>query len=125
VRGDLTGRQEYKGYEIKLQLYGKIIKIICENVNISDGYHLEELYDHRVTLFIALCRILMRSLNVHINQRGALSAMQTALFDGWFIMGINRTGKISPPSLPRPLKKPASLKRSIATEWTVIHHKMC
>ena len=35
------------------------IKIETDEVEISDGYHtFTELYEHRITLFIALCRIL-------------------------------------------------------------------
>ncbi len=54
-----------------------------------DGYHtFDELYEHRITLFIALCR--------HIVERGMFLVWKSKLhndgtsFDGWFILGINK-----------------------------------
>jgi hypothetical protein len=45
---------------------------------ISDGYHtFGELYEHRIALFIALCRF-----NAHY-------CFRTPEKDGWFILGIN------------------------------------
>lgn len=51
---------------------------------ISDGYHsFGELYEHRVTLFIALCRHYkkFRVWRSKLHHDGSS-------FDGWFIMGI-------------------------------------
>lgn len=50
----------------------KTIKITIDGVDktglISDGYHtFDELYDHRITLFIALCRQLVNKKLEHTN----------------------------------------------------------
>lgn len=51
---------------------------------VSDGYHtFNELYDHRTTLFIALCRV----LRTHRVWRSKLHD-DGSMFDGWFILGI-------------------------------------
>lgn len=54
---------------------------------ISDGYHtFKELYDHRIEIFIALCR--------EINQHSPFKVWKTRLhsdgssFEGWFVLGI-------------------------------------
>jgi hypothetical protein len=68
--------------ELKLNL-----KDIADKVEISDGYHtFDELYDHRITLFIALCAIerLMTDTPVW---KSKLHSDGTS-FDGWFILGM-------------------------------------
>jgi hypothetical protein len=54
--------------------------------HISDGYHtFDELYDHRITLFVALARMF---------QKGEFPVWRSKLhadgssFDGWFVLGI-------------------------------------
>lgn len=55
--------------------------------HLSDGYHtFDELYDHRITLFIALCKQL--EMNCEYVWRSTLHSDGSA-FDGWFIMGIH------------------------------------
>lgn len=50
----------------------------------SDGYHtFNELYDHRIALFIALCRQLGDEV-----WRSRLHSDGTG-FEGWFVLGIN------------------------------------
>lgn len=58
-----------------------------ETGKISDGYHtFDELYDHRITLWIALCRIL--------EKYGPLRAWRSKLhsdgtgFPSWFVLGL-------------------------------------
>jgi hypothetical protein len=71
-----------------------------ENMDASDGYHsFDELYDHRFTLFIALCKQLRTKVNAD-NINGVQMAdigreiwrsklhSDGSVFDGWFIMGI-------------------------------------
>lgn len=54
----------------------------------SDGYHtFDELYDHRVTLFIALCAALASRLAHGAIWRSKLHSDGSA-FDGWFVMGL-------------------------------------
>lgn len=62
-------------------------------LTVSDGSHtFEELYEHRNTLFIALCRALFR----WVPQHGTLAPSvwrsklhnDGSMYDGWFVMGI-------------------------------------
>lgn len=57
----------------------------------SDGYHtFNELYEHRATLFIALCsEIDARTSTGEYVWRSRLHSDGT-MFDGWFVMGIGR-----------------------------------
>ena len=65
-----------------------VVLKIPEGVDVSDGYHtFAELYDHRITLFIALCRELDRVRPTGEVWRSKLHSDGTG-FDGWFIMGI-------------------------------------
>lgn len=71
--------------------------------SVSDGYHtFDELYDHRITLFIALCRQLeqRRDIGEEIVPGQVVEITRTfdvwrskthhdgTSWDGWFIMGI-------------------------------------
>lgn len=56
--------------------------------SISDGYHtFDELYEHRIVLYIALCRI------CQIETRRAVWCSKKhsdgTVWDGWFLLGIN------------------------------------
>jgi hypothetical protein len=57
---------------------------------ISDGYHtFDELYEHRIALFIALCRIFIDATeNPALVWRSKLHADGT-MFEGWFILGMD------------------------------------
>ena len=58
--------------------------------SISDGYHtFNELYDHRITLFIALCSFVATYDDIRQVWRSKLHSDGTSL-DGWFVMGINK-----------------------------------
>ena len=57
---------------------------------ISDGYHtFDELYEHRVTLWIALCRTKAAIIREAWNPvwRSKLHSDGTC-FDGWFVLGM-------------------------------------
>ncbi len=59
------------------------IKIPCETNEVSDGYHtFGELYDHRITLYIALCRAWSG-----LAWRSRLHSDGSKL-DGWFVLGL-------------------------------------
>ena len=59
-------------------------RVVTEDT--SDGYHtFKELYEHRITLYIALCK----SLNNGNVWRSKLHS-DSSSFDGWFILGIWR-----------------------------------
>lgn len=56
----------------------------------SDGYHtFDQLYDHRITLFIALCSEVDARTPTGFVWRSKLHSDGT-MFPGWFIMGIGR-----------------------------------
>ena len=61
-------------------------KVIVET-SLSDT--LNTLYDHRNTLYIALCRTLSKHLNHYIWRSKKHSDKKTE--DGWFILGINES----------------------------------
>lgn len=60
----------------------------------SDGYHtFEELYDHRITLFIALCR-LISNINyaegeIHKVWRSKVNG-DGSIWEGLFVLGVNK-----------------------------------
>lgn len=66
---------------------------------ISDGYHtFDELYDHRITLFIALCRTIQKHFDQETEDdeeaqkdrpvwRSKLHSDGSS-FDGWFVLGV-------------------------------------
>ena len=81
---------------------GKIDKAYFsgKNLIISDGYHtFDELYDHRLTLFITLCQFLVNYNKLidegkyvaykRIPWRSKLHA-DGSEYKGWFVMGINK-----------------------------------
>lgn len=68
---------------------------VIENARItgetSDGYHtFNELYDHRITLFIALCRVVRSRVPYESRTpvwRSKLHSDGTAI-EGWYVLGI-------------------------------------
>lgn len=77
---------------LKIPAKNDLIRAEGENLEVSDGYHtFDELYDHRVTLFIALCEVLMAGgfYKNPVVWRSKLHADGSS-YDGWFIMGINK-----------------------------------
>ena len=58
-----------------------------ENLEVSDGYHtFDELYEHRIILFIALCKQYTRATGFR-PWRSKLHADGSS-FEGWFILGL-------------------------------------
>lgn len=76
----------------------KLIIPIRDVGKVSDGYHtFDELYEHRIILFIALCRLLSRQEKaIGYVQSGDGFVWRSKLhtdgssWKGWFIMGINK-----------------------------------
>ena len=78
------------------------LKEIESKVEISDGYHtFDELYDHRITLYIALCKKLQNWLYLPGIRNMAKDGYDKKVwrskthsdgskYYGWFILGINR-----------------------------------
>ena len=61
-----------------------------ENMDASDGYHtFGELYEHRIALFIALCRT-YADTHFPIEVWRSKLHFDGSSFDGWFIMGIRK-----------------------------------
>lgn len=85
-------------YEDSLRVIEGVNNVIknsgIDTNKVSDGYHtFGELYEHRVELFITLCRVLgyIQEYDVFI-WKSKLHHDGTS-FDGWFIMGIgDRSG---------------------------------
>lgn len=68
-----------------------------ESMHVSDGYHtMDELYDHRIVLFITLCRTYLRyrinQMGIHANGEVWRSKLHSdgSSFEGWFILGIKQ-----------------------------------
>lgn len=60
-----------------------------EDVQVSDGYHtFDELYEHRITLFIKLCWFRQELIKQDIQCWRSKLHHDGTSFDGWFIMGI-------------------------------------
>lgn len=65
----------------------------CDTDLISDGSHtFGELYEHRITLFIALCRLLKHEYKLQIDGKGVWRTRlhsDGSFIEGWFILGIS------------------------------------
>ncbi len=84
---------------ISIDQIGKTVFIAAPELEVSDGYHtMDELYDHRIELFITLCRKC-----IDINAEGGMDVnndvwrskfhSDDSSFDGWFILGIGKETK--------------------------------
>lgn len=70
-----------------------ITKITIDGIEktglISDGYHtFDELYNHRITLYIALCKNLESPVGDWRNVWRSHLHSDGSRFDGWFLLGI-------------------------------------
>ena len=72
------------------------LTITGEKLEVSDGYHtIDELYEHRITLFIALCRLVVVLNSVrartfeHPVWRSRFHSSDKR-FEGWFLLGIGK-----------------------------------
>ena len=66
-----------------------------DNLSVCDGYHtIDELYDHRITLFIALCRAIEKqeeyNNGIEIWRSKKHSDGELAFGGTWFVLGINK-----------------------------------
>lgn len=67
------------------------LKSIENEVEISDGYHtFDELYDHRITLYIALCKFVNSSEGAYPVWRSKVHS-DGSKYEGWFLLGIEKT----------------------------------
>ena len=71
---------------------GREARMEGEELEVSDGYHtFDELYDHRITLFIALCKQLTHQPYDNDAKFGVWRSKRHSdgsMFDGWYVMGI-------------------------------------
>ena len=60
-------------------------ELVNQGVEVSDGFHtFTELYEHRVVLFIALCKSYSKDIwRSKFHSDGSV-------FDGWFVLGIGK-----------------------------------
>lgn len=100
--------KEYKITKYKEAIYKKAIDMNDtelhvygpEDMQVSDGLHtMDELYEHRITLFITLARFVQSSDEVAIDYGGIDRPKRVwrsklhsdgGEFEGWFIMGIGK-----------------------------------
>lgn len=63
---------------------------VADLSKVSDGYHtIAELYDHRITLFIAICRLADELFNTtNRTWRSKFHSDGNPAYEGWYIMGI-------------------------------------
>lgn len=82
-----------------------------DDMQVSDGYHtMDELYDHRIALWIALCRMVQASDDTAAEYGGVSPRERVwrsklhddgSEYEGWFILGIGKEkGKIMTYHLP-------------------------
>lgn len=93
---EVDAPKETFGY-LKIPVGHKKIRAEGENLEVSDGYHtFDELYEHRITLFITLCRYVkwMRDARVKLPRvwRSKVHYDDTR-YKGWFILGIGEKKK--------------------------------
>ena len=63
------------------------LKSIEAEVSISDGYHtFDELYDHRITLYIALCKSMCGDFGDWRNVWRSQKHSDGTNYDGWFLL---------------------------------------
>ena len=98
--------------------------------SVSDGYHtFDELYEHRITLYIALCRLIVQSARkLRLTDFHASSTpvwrskahSDGSVWEGWFILGIGvEAGKQITYHLPESKWKETEFAKTIekAPEW--------
>ena len=70
-----------------------VLKLNVDSLSqVSDGYHtIAELYDHRIELYIALCRLLASKFKLQIDGKGIWRSKKHSdgtEMEGWFLLGI-------------------------------------
>lgn len=59
-------------------------------MTVSDGYHtMDELYDHRIELWITVCRLVKKDIEKdHLKVYRSKVHADGSSYDGWFMLGI-------------------------------------
>lgn len=75
---------------LKIPAHHELIRAEGENLEVSDGYHtFDELYDHRIELYIKLCNVINNDSGYGYVWRSKQHHVGGApMYDGWFILGI-------------------------------------
>lgn len=64
---------------------GIVFEAIGEDLVVTDGYHtVDELYEHRITLYIALCKQNKSKVWRSVKHSDGSE------YEGWFVLGINK-----------------------------------
>lgn len=73
---------------------------------ISDGYHtFGELYDHRIALWIALCKRIKNSMSIYgPDVWRSIYHSDGTTFNGWFVLGITAFGSKEQVTYHLPMK---------------------
>jgi hypothetical protein len=92
THAEVDAPEETFGF-LKIPIEHKLIRAEGENLEVSDGYHsFDELYEHRITLFIALCKAFYCDPQYQTGQKAEIwrSRLHSdgSSFEGWFILGI-------------------------------------
>lgn len=68
-----------------------LIKSLEVDTNlVSDGYHtFGELYEHRITVYIQMCKLLCRTTTANPVWR-SYTHSDGSVWNGWFILGVNK-----------------------------------
>lgn len=69
------------------------LRNIDAEVEISDGYHtFDELYEHRIALFMSLCRYFIQGKASYDSRNVWMSKLHSdrSHYDGWFLLGIGK-----------------------------------
>ncbi len=96
IKPDAVEPKPESNCDIKVDFINNEIKSSKIDTNlISDGYHtFGELYQHRIELFIALCRELSKNPEYQNGQKSEIwrstKHSDGSVWDNWFIMGIGK-----------------------------------
>lgn len=78
---------------IKYKKGGHKRRLLVDSTDtVSDGFHtFGELYAHRIALFVALCRMIVRSsVQKHVWRSKKHHPEDQLMYEGWFIIGIHK-----------------------------------
>jgi hypothetical protein len=100
THAEVDAPKEMFGF-LKIPMEHKLIRAEGQDLEVSDGYHtFDELYEHRIALYIALCRGLA-SIQAISDMAGGFMTKDYYIwrsklhadgssFEGWFILGIDK-----------------------------------
>ena len=85
---EVNAPKEQFGF-LKIPTEHTLIRAEGENLEVSDGYHtFDELYEHRITLYIALCASLRLHTGIPVWKSKRHSDGELIFGGTWFVLGI-------------------------------------